>query len=131
MTKNQPMKKILLIILFILNTTIGNSTIINIPNDYSTIQQGIDYATVGDTILVQPGTYIENLNITKNITLASLFLTTKDTSFIPQTIIDGNQQGSSIKISSLDSVIKEPVICGFTVINGNGSLTVEDLYGDI
>jgi hypothetical protein len=31
------------------------STIINIPADYPTIQQGIDASTDGDTVLVQPG----------------------------------------------------------------------------
>ena len=33
------------------------STIINIPADYPTIQQGIDASTDGDTVLVQPGEY--------------------------------------------------------------------------
>ena len=35
---------------------------INIPVDYTTIQPGINASTNGDTVLVQPGTYIENIN---------------------------------------------------------------------
>jgi hypothetical protein len=38
------------------------ATIINIPADYPTIQQGIDASTDGDTVLVQPGMYVENIN---------------------------------------------------------------------
>jgi predicted outer membrane repeat protein len=37
-------------------------TIINIPADYPTIQQGIDASVDGDTVLVQPGTYTGNGN---------------------------------------------------------------------
>jgi len=74
---------------------VSSATIINIPADYPTIQQGINVSAVGDTVLVQPGTYVENINFNgHNIVLASLFLTTQDTSYISSTIIDGNQAGS-------------------------------------
>ncbi|MBC8383414.1 MAG: hypothetical protein H8E22_06400, partial [Candidatus Cloacimonetes bacterium] len=73
------------------------SDTINIPADYSTIQAGINAAIAGDIVLAQPGTYVENINFNgKNITVASLFITTQDTSHISQTIIDGNQNGSVV-----------------------------------
>jgi hypothetical protein len=39
-----------------------NATIINVPDDYATIQAGIDASEDGDTVLVQPGRYVENID---------------------------------------------------------------------
>lgn len=45
---------------------------IHVPGDFPTIQQAIDAANHGDTILVGPGTYIENLVVAeKALTIAS------------------------------------------------------------
>lgn len=56
---------------------------IHIPADYPTIQQGINVAFNGDTVLVEPGTYNENINFGgKNITVASEFLITLYTAYI-------------------------------------------------
>jgi parallel beta-helix repeat protein/predicted outer membrane repeat protein len=94
------------------------ATIINIPADYSTIQQGIDASTNGDTVLVQPGTYIENVYFGgHNIHLASLFLTTGDTSYISQTIIDGGGTWATIQLQDYEN---STAITGFTITNGGG-----------
>ncbi|MBC8526140.1 MAG: right-handed parallel beta-helix repeat-containing protein, partial [Candidatus Cloacimonetes bacterium] len=94
-----------------------NATIINVPEDQPTIQAGIDVASNGDTVLVHPGTYVENVNYNgKNITVASLFLTTQDSSYISQTIIDGNQDGSVVKFESGED--STAILIGFTIING-------------
>ena len=36
---------------------------LHVPQDYGTIQEAIDVARPGDVILVEPGTYVENLRI--------------------------------------------------------------------
>ena len=51
--------------------TILSATIINVPSDYSTIQEGINASVDGDTVLVAQGNYIENLVLEKEIVLAS------------------------------------------------------------
>ena len=95
-----------------------SAVIINIPDDYATIQEGINASVNSDTLLVQPDTYIENINYNgKNITVASLFLTTQDTIYISQTIIDGNQNGSVVIFENGEN--PTAVLCGFTVQNGN------------
>ena len=86
-----------LILSLVLVSTCLYSTIINVPADQPTIQAGINVSVDADTVLVQPGTYVENINYNgKNITIASLFLTTQDTVYISQTIIDGNQNGGVV-----------------------------------
>jgi hypothetical protein len=86
--------------------------------DYQRIQDAINGSENGDTVLVWPGTYFENILFNgKSITLASLNLTTGDEQYIHQTIIDGNYSGTCIKINEWESVN----IQGFTVIHGSGS----------
>ena len=116
------MKKVLgfSLILVAFIGTLANATIINVPGDCPTIQAGIDSSSNGDTVLVQPGTYVENLNFNgHNIVIGSLFLTTGDTSFISTTIIDGDSAGSVVTFESGETV--NSVIEGFTITNGSGT----------
>lgn len=78
-----------------------SGTILYVPSDYTTIQSGIDAITIGDTLLVEPGIYYENINFTgKSIVLGSRYLLTNDTSYISSTIIDGNQNGSVVSFEN-------------------------------
>ena len=85
--------------------------------DFTSIQPAIDFSQNGDTVLVYPGTYFENLNFHgKSITLGSLNLTTNDPSYIHQTVIDGNFSESCLKVISGETV----EITGFKITHGSG-----------
>lgn len=84
--------------------------VINVNNGlgYSSIQEAISsYATYAeDTISVKPGTYKENIVITKPVSLISQ---NKN-----NTIIDGSRNGTTLTIAS-DNV----TVSGFTIQNGS------------
>jgi parallel beta-helix repeat protein len=91
-------------------------TTIHIPADQPTIQAGIDAAHNGDTVLVSPGTYYENLTITgKEITLRS-------SSGAGATIIDGSHnQKIVVTVSQTPSLAT--TVDGFTIRNGSSTTT--------
>ncbi len=98
---------------------------INGNYDYLVIQEAIEAAVDGDTILVHPGHYFENVDMMgKLIVLGSLFLTTGDRLYIANTIIDGNQTGSCV--IAFDDEPLGTKLSGFTLMNGTGT---EQQYG--
>jgi len=69
--------------------------------DFEQIQSAIAQSCDGDTVLVYPGRYYENLSMMgKNITLASLELTTGNLEYKYNTIIDGGRNESVISIKN-------------------------------
>ncbi len=106
---------------------------INVPEDYNTIQEGINNAVDGDTILVSEGEYFENLVLTKEIVLASNALNDNldslwdSNSSIINTIVNGFDPISGVSKSCLiiASGNIQPVIFGFTFTNGRGSNITE------
>lgn len=93
------------------------ATIIDIPGDYTTIQQGINASTDGDTVLVQPDVYVENIDfLGHSISVGSLFLTSGDTTYISQTIINGGASGSVVSFQNEED--SNALITGFTIRNG-------------
>jgi parallel beta-helix repeat protein len=63
-----------LILMFSFNAQVAaaapNKTIV-VPNDYPTIAAAVSHASWGDTVVVKSGTYLENVNINKSITIAA------------------------------------------------------------
>ena len=100
----------------------------SIANPFATIQYGILVSEDGDTILVHPGTYLENINLSNNsITIGSIYLVTGDTSYISQTVIDGNQTGTVVTFNS-GGAMWFPQIVGFTIQGGYGSAAGGGIY---
>ena len=99
----------------------GNGTnytnTINIPQDYPTIQQGLNVASSGDLILVSNGIYVEN------ITWPSVDGIKLIGSGIEDCIIDGNNQREVIKFQYVNPlpITSSTEISGFTITNGSNS----------
>jgi len=96
--------------------------------DSLTYEAGIDAANNGDTVLVDTGTYVENINFNgKNIVVGSFFLITEDTSYIAQTVIDGNNYYMVVTFDSGEG--SSAVLTGFTITNGQGGGSHPDYIG--
>ena len=82
-------------------------TTIRVPADQQTIQAAINAAVDGDTILVSPGTYTENISFNgKAITVTS-------SGGASQTTIDGGQKG--VVVSFTNNEARGSVLNGFTI----------------
>lgn len=94
---------------------------IHVPEDFPTIQAAIDAAGSGDVVLVNPGTYYENVVLAnKTVTLSSLYYLTGDRKYIHNTIIDGQKQGPVVQVKS--SVGPETTIMGLSIVNGTDGI---------
>lgn len=118
----------LAISIFIFSKT-ASAIIHEVPSDFSTIQEAINAAVNGDTIVVATGSYYENLNFKgKNIVLTSNYYLAGDTSFINKTIINGSQPanidtGSCVIFASGED--STAVLMGFTITGGTGTVWLD------
>lgn len=82
---------------------------------FKTIQEGMDASSGGDTVIVAPGTYVENVKFKgKNVVLTST--NSSDPSVVASTIIDGNKAGSVVAFAGTET--EACVLSGFTIQNG-------------
>ncbi len=98
---------------------------INVPGNFETIQAAIDAAHDGNVVLVDEGTYFENINFKgKAITVASNFYLDGDTSHISKTIIDGSKNSNSDSGSVVYFISGEDttsVLLGLTITGGSST----------
>ena len=78
------------------------------------IQSAINYALDGDTIIVHPGRYKENLLVdAKDIYLYSEFQSNKDSSLLYNTIMDGDSMANTLILRDFNGELN-----GFTIERG-------------
>jgi len=111
---------IVLIVIVLFSAVTATARVLNIPLDFQTIQAGIDSAGAGDTVLVQPGRYDENLHFSgRAIVVASCFLNSRNPAYIDSTIIDGGGRSSVVRFTRHED--STTALIGFTITNGSGS----------
>jgi hypothetical protein len=82
--------------------------------DYATIQSAVDAATTGDTVVVYPGVYYENVMFRgRNIVLRSS--DPASATIIATTIIDARSSGAVVTVS--EGLTSRTVVEGFTIRN--------------
>ena len=137
------MNRILFLLIIL---TLGFAETILIPEDFETIQEGIDASVDGDTVLVADGDYVENLVLDKSIVLTSYAIYDNldewiifDDYYFNQWVInnahientrlvgsspDDPDYGSVILITPDSDECITPEIIGFTIQGGSGTSVV-------
>jgi len=96
----------LLILIMLVTSTDAATLSVGPGQSYTTTQAAVDAASPGDTILVQSGTYYENVNVNKQLTLQGV----DSGSGLP--VIDAGGSGRAITLNA-DGCILD----GFVAIN--------------
>ena len=113
--------------------------VIYVPDDYSTIQEAVNSANHGDTIIVRDGTYIENVNVDKQLIIRS------ENGYETTTVEAGNPNDSVFEIFidnvTIDGfsikgvshylhggILLTNSICSTFIINNNISNNVNGVY---
>jgi hypothetical protein len=103
--------------------------VLTVPAKFPTIQAAIDSAVPGDTVLVAPGRYYENIRFKgRNIVVASQFARSRNVADIERTIIDGSRPahpdtGTVVRFVNQEDTTA--VLEGFTITGGTGTVWLD------
>ena len=91
----------------------ADMSIIRVPNDFPTIQGAINAATNGSTILVSNGTYTEQIDVNKTLTL------------------EGADKENTIIFGAMTVTADNTVINGFTIRNSTDGIILDQCNGTV
>jgi hypothetical protein len=100
------------------------AAVLRVPGDATGIQRAIDASRNGDTILVSPGVYTENI-IFKGRAVTLTSTNPADPQVVNATIIRAPGRGSAVTFTNAET--SNSVLSGFTISGGYG--TVNTLFG--
>ena len=103
-----------LTVMVLLTAVLASGRVIVVPDSAATIQAGLDMALTGDTVLVMPDTYEENI-----VWPATDGIVLRSSAGPDSTIISGGGNGRVISVGSGAS--RATVITGFTITGGKAS----------
>ena len=80
----------------------GAARVLPVPGSYPSIQSAIDAAEQGDTVLVETGTYLENINfLGKDITVAGRYiLSTRPCGHLRRRLLTGAHLGMPTRLAA-------------------------------
>ena len=114
--KHSRLRLLLVCTMFLFGAALARAATLNVGTGqtYTTIQSAINAANNGDTVLVFPGTYYENIDFKgKAITVTS---TSGPSGGTANTIIDGQHLANAVTFQSHE--VRTSILSGFTVRNG-------------
>ncbi|KPK43405.1 MAG: hypothetical protein AMJ65_05885 [Phycisphaerae bacterium SG8_4] len=98
--------------------TLASAATRSVPGNYATIQEAISDCNDQDVVIVEPGTYFENINyLGKEIVVTST--DPGNPEIVAVTIVDGDGEGSVVTFENGES--PQAVLTGFTIVGGYGT----------
>ncbi|MBD3336796.1 MAG: hypothetical protein GF355_14890 [Candidatus Eisenbacteria bacterium] len=105
-------------LVFLLSSASSRATLLLVPEQYLRIQDAIEAAQMGDTVLVNSGDYPEHVNLgSLDLTVASYFLMTGDSTYIHDTRIIAAAPGIPI-VEITGGQTPQTLLAGFTISGG-------------
>jgi hypothetical protein len=118
----------MLFLMFFCTWALGSyGSVINVPENFETIQEALNQSSEGDMIHVSPGTYQENL-VFPGIGVSLCSLDPTSPTLVQQTIIDGSLEEKRV-ITLSGNEPTTATISGFTLMAGNSLFEGGCIYG--
>ncbi|MBZ0263931.1 T9SS type A sorting domain-containing protein [bacterium] len=104
----------------VLVTCATKAEILFVPQDFDQIQEAIDAAQTGDTVVVSESAYQDTIMIlNRSLTLSSEYILDRDTSHISNTWISPPHNALNQRVINVNGQLTDTVsIMGFTIANG-------------